>query len=52
VTTWDKYIDYAERCLALARATDSREARIALRQMASLWTQLASTLEQDGRTAA
>ena len=31
VTTWDKYIDYAEQCLALVRATDSREARIARR---------------------
>jgi hypothetical protein len=52
VTTWDKYIDYAERCLAVARATGSRESRIALREMASAWTMLASTLDRDERPVA
>lgn len=52
VTAWDKYIDYAERCLALARATGSRESRIALRQMASRWTKLASALDQEERPIA
>jgi DNA-binding transcriptional regulator YdaS (Cro superfamily) len=52
VTTWEKYIDYAERCLALAKATGSRESRIALRQMASTWTKLASALDLDERPVA
>jgi len=37
----EKYVDFANHCLALASATTNEESRIVLRQMAAEWLELA-----------
>jgi hypothetical protein len=46
VADWDKYVGYAEHCLSIARTLPDRDARIALREMAAEWTNLASALDR------
>jgi hypothetical protein len=45
----NKYMTYAERCLAIARTVSSREYRVILREMAADWTKLANALDSNER---
>ncbi|WP_338691658.1 hypothetical protein V5279_35565 [Bradyrhizobium sp. 26S5] len=36
----EKYVDYAEHCVKLARQTNDRESRANLREMAAEWLRL------------
>jgi D-serine deaminase-like pyridoxal phosphate-dependent protein len=47
VANWDEYLDYAERCLSIARTLTNREARVTLREMAAEWTRLAVALDSE-----
>jgi hypothetical protein len=47
VANWDQYVDYAERCLSIARTLTNRESRVALREMAAEWTRLAVALDSE-----
>jgi hypothetical protein len=37
-----EYVDFAQRCLKIAKRLPDRESRVALREMAAEWTMLAS----------
>jgi hypothetical protein len=49
VTDSNKYMAYAEHCLAIARTVSSRDARVVLREMAADWTMLANALDSNDR---
>lgn len=45
----DKYMEYAQRCIAAAQKANSREQKLKFLEMAQAWRQLAEMFETDDK---